>query len=858
MNKPAPDNASAVLIVSTNRGDRRGLFDALDRHGYKSVFSAERLDQARETLENQPDIGVVFLDLRLDAEDLTLFCREAARNHGTILIGVIPGEIDEDFHWDWHTLPADVSDCIQSPVQPDEAIYRLKRLAPGSSAMLVDPAAGKAYTAFFEQIQDGVLLLDVNNLEMLEANPAFLERCNYAMADLSGKRFLDLDKSHDETQGEELLKTLKREGRIQFRCRLRTGGDGYYPADVTLQLGVFGEQVRYVAILRDLSIQQQTERALSLIAASFDTRLESKYLNRLAAQAVTWLEADYFLIGLQTGKDQQLKVHALYCSSSIKDDLENDVSTGLAKRVLSGETIGLRQGAWNDPKISDRFVVENSIESWLGIPLVERTNQVSGLLVAASRKPIRQWSLACATLKILAERFAMELQTKRFFEDTRSQGLRDALTRLPNRLLFEDRLYSTLKESQRTGEMFATLFVDLDRFKTINDSFGHDVGDQVLRGVARRLSSSIRASDTVARYAGDEFTIVLRHVIQREDVFRIAKKLNQLLAEPLQLPDGKEISCTASIGVSFYPDDGDAGAELIKHADQAMYNAKGLGRNTFQTYVSAGEESQQQKILLEAKLRKAQENNELRVYFQPQVETESEDIVGMEALIRWQHPELGLISPGFFIPLAEESGLIVPMGEWLLNEACRWAKSWCDRFGLQLRLGVNLSALQLKQPGIVETIRRALETSKLPAHLLDLEVTESMSLKDVSNLLEILQRLRKLGCTISIDDFGTGQSSLDYIKRFPADRIKIDQSFVRNIGVDPDDVAIVEATIAMAHNLKRLVVAEGVEEEQQLEFLRKLQCEEVQGYLFCRPLPPDSFERLLLERQRLMGERAAS
>jgi EAL domain-containing protein (putative c-di-GMP-specific phosphodiesterase class I) len=265
------------------------------------------------------------------------------------------------------------------------------------------------------------------------------------------------------------------------------------------------------------------------------------------------------------------------------------------------------------------------------------------------------------------------------------------------------------------------------------------------------------------------------------------------------------------------------------------------------------EESHQQRLALEAKLRQAERNNELRVYYQPQVEASTEDVVGMEALVRWEHPELGMISPGFFIPLAEETGLIVSLGEWVLRQAVQDTRRWQQKYSLPLRISVNLSALQLRQPNLIEVVQRALVDAGLEARYLELEVTESISVKSIPNLLENLEALRAMGCQIAIDDFGTGQSSLDYIRRFPADRIKIDQVFVRNIGVDPDDEAIVRATIHMAHNLNRHVVAEGVEYEEHLAFLQAHGCEELQGYLFSRPLPAASFDTLLAERERLLS-----
>ena len=547
----------------------------------------------------------------------------------------------------------------------------------------------------------------------------------------------------------------------------------------------------------------------------------------------------------------------VYHRFSPADDTPDPLRQATFKHVLDGDEVVHLADAWRLSP-DDGFVRDRRFECLIGLPLCDERRVALGALVVARRDPLVGISPTLEALRAIGHRLALELELRRTREQGRVRGLQDSLTGLPNRLLFNDRLESVIQEAHRTGEMFAVLFVDLDRFKNINDSLGHNVGDHVLVAVARRLRASVRASDTVARYAGDEFTMILRHIVQREDVMRIADKVVRVMEAPLTLPGGLELQITASLGLSFYPDDATTAERLLKHADVAMYTAKGMGRNNVQAYVAVPEESHQQRLALEAKLRQAERNGELRVFYQPQVDTHSEDIVGMEALIRWEHPELGMISPGFFIPLAEETGLIIPIGEWVLRAACIDARRWQTRFSLPLRISVNLSPLQLRQPNLVGLVASILEETGVPPHLLDLEVTESISVKSIPNLLETLQALRELGCQISIDDFGTGQSSLDYIKRFPADRIKIDQAFVRNIGLDPDDEAIVQATIGMAHNLGRAVVAEGVEIEAHLDFLRALGCEVLQGYLFCRPLPAASLENLLAERERLFGNLFAS
>jgi diguanylate cyclase (GGDEF)-like protein len=433
-----------------------------------------------------------------------------------------------------------------------------------------------------------------------------------------------------------------------------------------------------------------------------------------------------------------------------------------------------------------------------------------------------------------------------------TQGLLDGLTGLPNRRLFQDRLETTIREARRTGESFAVMVLDIDHFQRINDRHGHAAGNRLLQTAAHRLQAALRTSDTVARYMDDEFTVVLRHITQREDVLRVAEKVVQAMALPLHLDEDRQLSLSVSLGASFFPVDATDAESLLEHAGEAMRAAKRLGRNNVQLYAPRLEVSQQQRQALKSQLRHAQQNGELQVFYQPQVDAHSEDIVGMEALLRWEHPQLGAIEPCFFVPLAEESGLIVSIGEWALKTACRQAQAWQRRYGLRLRLGINLSAVQLMHPDLLRMITDALHDSGLDAQLLELEVTESLSVKAIPHLLDTLQALRALGCSVAIDDFGTGAASLDYLRRLPANRIKIDQSFVRNIGIDPDDEAIVRATVDIAHRLKRSVIAEGVEAEQHLQFLRATGCDELQGYLFCRPLPTAAFEDLLSDREHLL------
>ncbi|MEO8778621.1 MAG: bifunctional diguanylate cyclase/phosphodiesterase [Rhodanobacter sp.] len=529
---------------------------------------------------------------------------------------------------------------------------------------------------------------------------------------------------------------------------------------------------------------------------------------------------------------------------------------GLLQRVLGGKSVRYPSDAGKLASV-DPLLQRLGLSAFVGLPLFDERQTVLGAMLVGRRQGFADMAAVEPVLQCAAARFARVLELEHTREQGRAEGLVDALTGLPNRLLFNDRLETILREAIRNGECFALLFIDLDCFKAINDTYGHAAGDEVLRTVTQRLRSSIRASDTVARYAGDEFTIVLRHVVKNDDVRRVARKIVRVMAAPILLDDGVQLQVTVSIGLSFFPDDASDEETLLKHADEAMYVAKQLGRNNFQVYEVSPEYAREHGMALKTRLRHAEGNGELRVVYQPQVDAQTEDIVGMEALVRWEHPELGVISPAVFIPLAEETGLIVSIGEWVMRTACRQACEWEQRYGLRLRLGVNLSAVQLMEPHLLDMVRGVLRETDLDPALLEMEITESISIKTAPNLMENLNALHGLGCHLSIDDFGTGAASLDYLRHLPADRIKVDQSFVRNIGVDPDDEAIVRATIEMAHRLNRAVVAEGVETEQHLQFLRAERCDELQGYLFCRPLPPAIFDKMLAERQRLLGIRRA-
>ena len=425
----------------------------------------------------------------------------------------------------------------------------------------------------------------------------------------------------------------------------------------------------------------------------------------------------------------------------------------------------------------------------------------------------------------------------------------DLLTDLPNRTLLSDRVITAIANAHRSGSMMALLFLDLDRFKTINDTLGHTVGDQLLQGVAERLKGCLREGDTIARLGGDEFTLLLPQIASVDDATSVAQKVIDVLKPSFNF-EGRELHITTSIGIALYPSDGKDVQSLLKNADTALYRAKEQGRNNYQLYAPSMNAKAFERLAMEVSMRKALDREEFTIYYQPQVDLQTGAIIGMEALIRWMHPDLGLVYPTEFIPMAEETGLIVPIGEWVLRAACEQNKAWQDEGHAPIRMAVNLSCRQFQQEDLADRVERIVKETGLDPQYLELEITESVLMKDADAAVATLNKLKKKGIYISIDDFGTGYSSLGYLKRFPIDVLKIDQSFIRELSAGTEDAAIATAIITVAHTMNLKALAEGVETLEQLELLRALKCDSMQGFVFSRPIPAAEASKILDEERQ--------
>jgi len=491
------------------------------------------------------------------------------------------------------------------------------------------------------------------------------------------------------------------------------------------------------------------------------------------------------------------------------------------------------------------------------VPIIVLTGNDDATVALSAVKSGAQDYLVKSRLdrELLLRSMHYSIERKRYQVQLEHQANYDSLTGLPNRTLLHDRLKQAVY-AQRTPRNIAVVFMDLDHFKFVNDSLGHSVGDKLLKAMGDRLRGTLREGDTVGRVGGDEFVLILADQNNEEVIFRAMQRISAKVAEPITV-EGKELYVTCSAGISLYPQDGPDVDTLLKNADAAMYRAKEHGRSNFQFYTSEMNDRVNERLALEGALRRALERQEFLLHYQQKVDLRSGSIIGAEALVRWMHPEWGLVRPARFISLAEETGLIVPLGEWVLREACRQTRAWLDQ-GLEPgAVSVNLSARQFRQQDLVRMVSRILEETRLdPAHL-EMELTESMVMHNVDSAIATLQGLKSLGVRLSVDDFGTGYSSLSYLKDLPIDALKIDRSFVRDIGggAETGEGVLAQAIISLGHNLHLKVVAEGVETDAQVRFLRRHACDEVQGFLYGEPVAPEAHARLLDKAGR-KGKRA--
>ncbi|MGC8114097.1 bifunctional diguanylate cyclase/phosphodiesterase [Metapseudomonas otitidis] len=671
----------------------------------------------------------------------------------------------------------------------------------------------------FHASPDGLLITRLADGRLIEANEGFTRITGYELGEADYRTTLDLGIWERPSDRTYMVKTIREEGGIRdFTAPIRRKDGSLRICELSAQpLPVAGEAC-ILTIARDVTDRQKMQEELLQAATVFESTAEGVMIT-----------------------DTQQRILAVNRAFTTITGYEEHEALGQTPRLLAsnhherGFYVDMwdqlnREGHWQG-EIWNRRKNGETFPEWLTINAVRNPEgQITHFVgVFADISPLKQ---AQARLDY--------------------QAHHDPLTGLPNRILFENRLRQALAACEREGHEGAVLFLDLDRFKHINDSLGHPIGDVLLKSIADRLGNQLGRNDTVARLGGDEFIILLPHLRRPEEAQHLAERLLACFTAPFETQD-HEFFISASIGISRFPEHGSDTATLVKNADAAMYQAKSKGRNRVELYTRDLTFQATERMALENELRRALERNELCLYYQPKLCLHSGCLIGAEALLRWQHPLFGDISPDRFIPLAEENGFILTLGDWVISEACRQMREWQDQHAPFGPLSVNLAGAQLHQPGIVQRIDQQLRSAGIPAERLQLEITETFIMSQAEEALAVLHALKDLGLQLAIDDFGTGYSSLSYLKRLPLDIIKIDKSFVRGLPHEQEDAAIARAIIALGHSMQLTVIAEGVETPAQEAFLRAEGCEQIQGYIVSRPLPADVFARQFLSPSQTVG-----
>ena len=707
----------------------------------------------------------------------------------------------------------------------------------------------KDYKSIVDNLHEGIIIFD-ENFNITFCNNFFTnlfefsndEAVNSSLIDLIDDRYLEVFKNHIKYSFNKS---------IDIQLNTKTNKNKYIR--ISFNKFEYKENKHTLAIIEDITKMRHEEVKKLCIYKISEAIHDSDNLTTLYTEIHTILSditnVTNFYIAL-VDWDSKSVSFPYFLDENDKKPIPYQMKKGLTEYVInSGQSLLLNK------EIYENLILSKNIEpigtpcyNWLGVPLKLLNGKTIGMICVQNYD--YDYLFKEEDKKILqyvSDQIAMAIKRKVDDIKIHKQAHYDDLTGLTNKALFYDRLEHAIHSANRKDELIAVLFIDLDNFKYVNDSMGHDVGDKLLKIVANKLSESVRKGDTVSRWGGDEFTILTPNVKRISGIFKLCERILNENFKNIVI-EGQELRITGSIGIALYPQDGDTADILIKNADAAMYKSKELGKSQFHLYKPKLNADIRERLDFESGLFKAIENEEFSLVYQPQLSLSKNSIIGFEALVRWNKPDKGVLAPYKFIPLAEETNLIIPLGEWIIKQVCIQAKKWHD-MGYKLTSGINISGKQFNQSQIVDVIKKCIEDTGVNPKFIELELTESVIMKDVDRTIDIFNQFKKMGISISIDDFGTGYSSLSYLKEFPIDKLKIDQSFISNI-TDPEsnEGEIANLVIDLGHKLGLQVIAEGVETEEQIDYLRKYACDQIQGFILSKPLKVDKFEELLKKR----------
>jgi diguanylate cyclase (GGDEF)-like protein/PAS domain S-box-containing protein len=696
--------------------------------------------------------------------------------------------------------------------------WSLTSLRKSHNILQKDQEYLERYKILAENVLDLIIFISPDG-QIIDANEAAVKRYGYTREELTNMPVHKLRLPEDQASVATFLE--KAPNGMQFELRHICKDGSVFPIDISAKGATVNGKPIIVSLIRDITKRKNAEAQVWLEKERAQVTLQSigdavittdvhanvEYLNPIAEALTGWTNAE--AVGLSL--DQVFNI--------VNEDTGITVESPIIRCLHEGRVVGLANHTVLINKVGTTIAIEDS-----AAPIRDRNETVIGAVLV----------------------FHDVSYKRNLMKELAHQAQHDPLTGLPNRYLFNEHLKQSLARARRKHGKLAVMFLDLDRFKLINDTMGHNLGDRLLYHVAERIRRSLREGDTIARQGGDEFLVLLPEISNDLEAALVSERILEVFAQPIIL-DGNEVYISASIGISLYPSDGSDLETLVKQADTAMYHAKEKGRNNCQFFTSGLNIKASKRLSTENSLRKALMRREFILHYQPQVDLQSGSIVGLEALIRWNSVELGMVSPAAFIPVAEETGLIVPIGEWVLRTACEQNMIWQDKGYPPLRMAVNISARQFREPNFIKLVARVLQDTGLDPKWLELEITESIAMENGETSLEMLNSFKELGVRISIDDFGTGFSSLNYLRRMPIDTLKIDQCFIQDISSSENGEEVVTAIIHLAKNLNLKVIAEGVETDTQCSFLKNKLCDEMQGYLFSKAVPSQDIETLFFQ-----------
>jgi diguanylate cyclase (GGDEF)-like protein/PAS domain S-box-containing protein len=858
-------NRASILIVDDRPANLLVFQSMLEDLGQHVVTAQSGYEALRHLLERE--FAVILLDVNMpgmDGFETASYIRGREKTAHTPII-FLTAYAEAMHSAKGYSLGA--VDCIVTPVIPEilrtkvQVFVKLYLMTREAKAM----EAQRTTQQMIEALPNPIFFTG-NDGRYRAVNEAWERFFGVARAQAVGKTAREVFPNHHElaewteAMHSELLRTPgtkmfeatigRPDGQVREVLYYKTTYAGAEPSisgvigtiiDITERKQAEKRHAMEHAVTRALADAGSVTEAIAKVIATICTNLGWQYGTRWEWDSTTEVLQRCESWGVDTEEVRQFDAAIAHLALEPRKE-----PAGIASRAALG-----RKPVWistaSKTKGSQTQVLARKagLHGIFAFPL-RRGAEVLGVMEFYYREPREPEPALVNIAELIGSQIGQYIVRTQAEEAVKFMAMHDTLTRLPNRAMFNERLAAAIAHAQRHERSLAVLFIDLDRFKLINDTLGHEAGDYVLGEAAQRLTDNLRGGDTVARLGGDEFVVLLEEVEDPVYIASVSRKLISALALPFVI-GGREYRITASIGVSTYPDDGDDAETLLKNADSAMYRAKELGRNAFEFYSAQISSGALERLNLESGLRRALERDELMLYYQPQIETCSGRIVGMEALVRWRHPELGVLPPARFIKLAEESGLIVPLGDWVVHSACKAHRVWKGKRIAPSRIAVNLSPRQFLHAGLVKDTVKVLEETGCKPSYLELEITESMVMHDPAGAALLIRELKEMGVRIAMDDFGTGYSSLAHLKHFPIDSLKIDRSFISDLPGDAGNVAITDAIIAMARTLHLTVIAEGVETRPQFDFLRRLGCDEVQGYYFSPPVPFDEATTLLQE-----------